>query len=176
MAQVLGYCEVVFLYQKAKDFWKGKSEVKVTCMTYGSNQGASAIKLTEKNARLTFEKWKPQLAWGAESLPIRDKMHERASGLNHITTRFASEAGTAIAFSLADVLGAKKQAEVLGRMSQNIMLCRKAKTKMIIGSFASTPQAMRAPRDIIGLFVTLGMHRKEAQDALQCEEVTSSKK
>jgi len=53
--------------------------------------------------------------------------------------------GVAIGFSMYSILsaGPQKRAIVMGRIMQNIKLCRKFKVKMKIASFAKSPGGMR---------------------------------
>lgn len=86
----------------------------------------------------------------------RDFIHHRASGLNHILCKLAKEKKVAVGFSLSPVLSDKDRHVILGRMMQNINLCKKFKLKTIIASFAQEPYEMRSAHDIKSLFEILG--------------------
>ncbi len=49
---------------------------------------------------------------------------------------------------------------------QNIKLCRKAKCKVFIGSFAKNPSELRSKHDLKAFFICLGMHPSEAKKAV----------
>ena len=73
---------------------------------------------------------------------------------------------TSLALSFNQILKArpKRRAEIMGRMAQNIMLCRKYKVKVIITSFATDPYEMRSPHDLMALGRMLGMDTKQVKD------------
>src|SRR3989338_6580410 len=60
----------------------------------------------------------------------KDFMHQRNSGLNHVLCALAKENNVAIGFSFSSILHAEKRAVLLGRIMQNILLCRKYKIPM----------------------------------------------
>jgi len=103
------------------------------------------------------------VVFGFEKLGGRDKMHYRDSGLNQVLCRLAAQKGVAIGFSFADVLSVQgaQRAVLLGRMMQNIRLCRKFKVAVRLGSFASSPKGMRGREDLISLFCSVGFSRSE---------------
>ncbi len=82
--------------------------------------------------------------------------------------RLAKKNDVAIGFSFNSVLNSSGmlRAQIIGRMQQNISLCRKYKNKTVIASFARNPYEMRAPGDLMAFFVAIGMHQKEAKDGL----------
>jgi len=98
----------------------------------------------------------------------KDFMHQRASGLNHVMCKLAKRNNISIAFPFSQILNLenKKRAELIGRIMQNIKLCRKYKVKTIIASFAKKPFEMRPQNDLISFFSNIGMHPKEAKDSL----------
>ena len=124
------------------------------------------VQNSEKN-REVLEKSKADILFDLETQNKRDFIHHRASGLNHILCNLANKNNKIIAFSLNSILNSKNKAQVLGRISQNIKLCRKYKVKTLISSFAKNPFEMRSVSDLMNLFVVLGMHQKEAKDSLK---------
>lgn len=96
----------------------------------------------------------------------RDSFHQRHSGLNQVLCKIAKKNRIAIAFNFNDILNAKNKHRILGKMMQNIRLCRKYKVDMIIASFAREKYEMRNPNDLISFFVCLGMNQGEAKNAL----------
>jgi RNase P/RNase MRP subunit p30 len=78
-----------------------------------------------------------------------------------------SKNNIALGFSLNSILNSKNKHIILGRITQNIKLCRKYKVKMIIGSFTSNPFEMRSYHDLASLFLKLGMTQKEVKDSLE---------
>ena len=92
----------------------------------------------------------------------KDSLHFRAGGLDHILTRLCKEKNVAIGFSLSTL----DNSLMIGRIRQNIQLCRKYKVKMLFFSFASNQFELRSANDILSLLRILGMTGKEAKDAL----------
>tara|TARA_Y100000310_G_C20601434_1_gene773260 strand:+ start:528 stop:1052 length:525 start_codon:yes stop_codon:yes gene_type:complete len=97
----------------------------------------------------------------------KDFMHHRDSGLNQVLCKLAKERNIAIGFSFSAILKSKNLPEDLGRIIQNIKLCRKYKVKMVIASFAKNKNEQRNIKDIQSFFKVLGMTGKE----LQCDFV-----
>ncbi len=97
-----------------------------------------------------------------------DFLNARNSGLNQVLLGLAKKNNIAIGINFNEILKSRsvERAKLLGRISQNIALCRKYKVKMVLGSFASNEFEMRAPKDFISFLITLGMHPKEAKEAL----------
>ncbi len=93
----------------------------------------------------------------------KDFMHQRNSGLNHVLCALAKENNVAIGFSFSCILHAQQRAKSLGRMMQNILLCRKYKIHMVIGSFAENEWDVRNEKDLQAFFKVLGMTGKEVQ-------------
>ncbi len=124
------------------------------------------VQNSEKN-REVLEKSKADILFDLETQNRRDFIHHRASGLNQVLCKLANANKKTIAFSFNSILNSKNRAQLLGRISQNIRLCRKYKVKTLISSFAKNPFEMRSVYDLINLFVVLGMHPREAKDSLK---------
>ena len=182
IAEKLGYKTLCFLYNFDKYFEKKDFEIKNKKITIHKGILADlkninkinnklkdkvfiAIKSSENNREI-IEASKANLIFSFEENNKRDFMHQRASGLNHILCKLAEQNNVAIGFSLSSILDSKNKHIILGRIMQNIKLCRKYKVKTVIASFASNPYEMKSPHDIISLFVNLGMTQKESKDSL----------
>ena len=178
IAEKLGYKELLFLYPIEHYINKKIFESKNVKIFYGiladhknidkiksKDEVLIAVKSSENNREI-IEASKANLIFSFEENNKRDFMHQRASGLNHILCKLARENNVAIGFSLSSILNSKNKHVILGRITQNIKLCRKYKVKTVIASFSSNPYEMKSPHDIISLFETLGMHPKEAKDSL----------
>jgi len=185
IAEKLGYEELLFLYdfdeymakQRHNNAPNPKIKIKYGLLATEKNiQKISSkfrnetiflvIKSSTQNREI-IEKSQVNLIFALEETTKRDFMHQRGSGLDHITAKLASEHNIIVGFSLNSVLNSENKHIILGRMMQNIMLCRKYKVKTIIASFAQSPSQMRSPYDIMSLLETLGMHHKEAKDSLK---------
>lgn len=171
MAKKLGFKELVFLYIHKNMFYKGKQDIKITNALIAdekkTQKDINTFVKNPKDARLAFEKARPICVFDLE-LQKRDFMHQRGSGFNHIMAKFANLNNIHVGFSFSTILNASKlqSARIIGRIKQNIMLCRKYKAKTVIASFTANPFDMRAPKDLIAFFTTVGMHPKEAKDSI----------
>ena len=57
--------------------------------------------------------------------------------------------------------------QILGRMMQNVKICRKYKTKMIVFSFAENKKEMRDVKDLISFGRVIGMTPGEAKKSVE---------
>jgi len=118
------------------------------------------------DARAALERLHPDIIYGLEEGTRADMIHQRNAGLNHITCKMAAAIGTSVGFSFSSLLDLRNRTRIIGRMAQNIKLCRKYGVKMLIASFATDPMQMRAPEELQSLFRTIGMTQTESKQAL----------
>ncbi len=174
IAKQLGYSELCFVYSKDLD----RKRVKVAALQkktgimlfIGSDRKEKAdlaVVMAGADNRETIERAKTDLIFGLEATGKRDFAFSRNSGLNQVLCKLAKDKGVMIGLSFSDVLRSKSPQTVLGRMKQNITLCRKYKTGMVIASFAKDPFEMRSPHDLAAFFVCAGMDTNDAQKALE---------
>ena len=95
------------------------------------------------------------LIFSFEENQRRDFIHQRASGLNHILCSLARKNSITIGFSFTSILNAKDRHEILGRIMQNLRMCKQFKVKTVIASFAKNPYEMRSMHDLSSLFKIL---------------------
>jgi len=124
------------------------------------------VKSIPEQDQKILEKLIPDILFDLELSPKKDPLHFRLSGLNQVLCNLAQKNNTAIGFSFSSMLNYKNKPQLLGRIIQNIKLCRKYKVKTIFASFAKTPLQMRSPHDLISLAIVLGMHPSEAKLSL----------
>jgi len=184
----LGYKNICFLYDyKAKikkikeknlDIFSGIITGPAE-MKKARNADLIVVKSSEKD-RHVFEKAKPDLIFDLELKAKKDFIHHRNSGLNHVLCNLAKKNKILVGFSLSSLLSTKDmlRSQIIGRIKQNIRLCRKYKIKTVLASFATTPYEMRSSHDLISLGISLGMHPKEAKESLQnaLQKINSNKK
>lgn len=179
IAEKLGYSGLVLVYgakADVPDLNKFRTKIKLKAALLSPQKKVQSARLKSKlvfvkaveDNRFAFEKSMPDLVFAIEEAQPRDFMHQRGSGLNHIMCRFAKENNVKIGFSFNSILNSSgmSRAQVIGRMQQNILLCRKFKCRTVIASFAKDPYEMRAPKDLMAFFTEIGMHQKEAKDSL----------
>lgn len=178
-AQKLGYTGLVFVYDKKEELENAKLprtnlEIKKALLAEPRKVHAYRekyfliVKSSEQDQHV-LEKTPPNIIFGLEALAEKDQLHQRTSGLNQVLCASAARNKVSIGFSFTDILTVQgfRRAQILGRVRQNIALCRKYKVKMVIASFAKNPTQMRNQQDLRSLFVLLGMHPKEAREALE---------
>jgi len=91
----------------------------------------------------------------------------RNSGLNDVMCRLASQNDVTIGIDLSTLPEERfARAERIGRIIQNIMLCRKFKTKIFI--FSSKNEFNE--HDLRGIAMTFGMSTKQADESLVFSE------
>jgi len=112
--------------------------------------------ITPESDQSIFEKSRPNLIFNLELLPQKDKMHYRNSGLNQVLCNLAKENNIQIGFSFSTILNSKNRVQLLGRIAQNLKLCKKYKLQTIIASFAQNPSEMRNLDDLKALQSLLG--------------------
>ena len=184
MAEKLGYKELLFLYnfeeysEKPQDK-ATSSKIKISHGILANERNIQKINNKFKNKgvfvaikssmsnREIIEKPYANLIFSLEEYGRKDFMHQRGSGLDHILAKLAHDNKVAIGFSVNSMLNSENKHIILGRMMQNIRLCRKYRVKTIIASFAVKPYQMRSPYDIISLFAILGMPQEEVKQSLE---------
>lgn len=175
IALKLGYSKICFVYpidrfSKNKNIKNTKIIIDVGILAK-PNEIIKAKRLSDfvvvrssEDNRHVIEKLKPNLIFDLETEFRKDFVHHRASGLNQVLCRFLKENNIAVGFSFSTILNSN--AKILGRISQNIKLCRKYHLKTAVASFARDPFSMRAPSDLTAFFTCLGMHPSEAKSSL----------
>ena len=163
MAASLGYDEIVFAYDEQHlprenfEFRKLKTRIAVLNPKNPLKARKNADMLVaDKDARHCLEKTDIDIVFGLEAKEKRDFMKQRNSGLNHILCAIASRRGKTYGLDFRDVLMAKNRADIIGKMMQNMMLCRKYRVRTIIFSGATEPFEMRNYRDMKSFFEMMG--------------------
>jgi len=155
MAIKLEYKEICFAYNEkqfpAKIPETKKLEIKTAIIN--PNNPARARKkadflISDENARNAFEGNEIGIVFGLEAKERNDFTRQRNSGLNQVLCEIAARKNKTYGFNFRNVLAAKNRAEIIGRMIQNLMLCKKYKVKIIFFSGAKEPVEMRNERDL----------------------------
>lgn len=163
MAERLGHKQVTFVYplmhytEKSKKAYPGKIAIQYGIIAKpdevlkAKSMCRRVIVANSDHNRLVIEKLRPTLIYNLEISPKKDSMHQRNSGLNHILCAFASQHHVAIGFNYSLLQQKERRSVILGRMMQNMMLCRKYKLSVMFASFSADPWKMRAPTDVESL-------------------------
>jgi len=152
-AKKLGYKLVII----GKDAYIAKNSNDVS-----KNRSKYKYILAEDN--WGFNDKRVDIIFNLETGKMKDFMHHRASGLNDVFAKQAKANKISICFNIG-LLKSNKDV-ILGRMMQNVRICRKYKINMILSSFATNEYEMKGTSDIKSLGVILGMHPSEAKKAL----------
>ncbi len=174
MSVKLGYSGLCFVYNSVDELIRNKEKLKKSKskllfgLKFESKEKVYDFIITRASgkSRQILEKGKADIIYDFEKGSREDYIHHRASGLNQVLCKFARKNNVAVGFSVSSILNNEKKPVLLGRIKQNIKLCRKYKVRMIIGSFSSEPYKMRSLHDLISLFCLLGIHPSEAKKAL----------
>lgn len=132
-------------------------------MDKASRHSRLLVAKSSDNDRNIIESGKVKIIYGFEEVHKKDYIHQRASGLNHILCELAAKNKVAIGFSYCSLINQSPAVAsmAMGRMVQNMRLCRKYGVKTAIGAFTEKPYGLRAQHDIESLFRTLGMGDKK---------------
>lgn len=107
--------------------------------------------------RSVIEKFKPDMIFDFENEDHKDGLHARKSGLNHVLCSIMAKNRIVMGISFRSLLLAGQRPRLLGRMMQNVSLCKKYKVGMILASFAQAPYELRNPKDLDALSRVLGI-------------------
>ena len=118
--------------------------------------------------RKVLENKKVDILLSPERGGRKDRLKQGDSGLNHVLCRIARQNNIAIGIDFKEMLdkkedeGKKQLAEHLRRIMQNIRLCKKAKTNMILMN-----KSGRDDYDLRAFLSTLGMPTDMAKRAVE---------
>jgi RNase P/RNase MRP subunit p30 len=95
----------------------------------------------------------------------RDNLHHRSSGLDSTSAKLCARSNVLVLVNLANLRSLDPV--FLGRVQQNILLCRKHGAPLGVVSSAKTEGELPNERDVQSLLVTLGASPGEAKRATQ---------
>ena len=162
LAKKLGYTGLVCCYSKIPEKIP-KTVLPLVCIDMNKPKGALRILPASDKTRAMIEMKQADLIFDFEATGKKEYIHHRGSGMNHVLAHLMEKKSIALGFAFSTLLHADllKRAQLIGRMHQNIMLCRKYHVPMITASFAGRPYELRSPHDLAALFSDVGMHPKE---------------
>lgn len=171
MAERLGLEGVCFLYERPRDIssFQKATKLKVLSATLQLSKADLRLARGGEDVRDILEKTNVDMVFELEDHREKDFMRQRSSGMNHVTASIAHDKGKAVAFSLHPLLinSGRQRVQVLGRMMQNVQLCRKYKVEMCLASFARSPWQMRAEGELKAVGSIIGMLPAEAKKAVE---------
>ena len=126
------------------------------------------VKDSNKN-RKVLESKGIDVLFDLENHKRKDFIHHRNSGLNQVLCNLANKNKIIIGFNFNSVLKSEpvQCSTILGRMMQNVRLCRKYKIDMITASFATSPYEMRSLHDLRAFARLIGMQPGEANNSVK---------
>ncbi len=129
----------------------------------------NSIILCNSNSREIFESHIPLHIYWLEDSAKADSMHTRHSGMNHILAELAHKNDHTICFSPSLLMGENNPyfSMLLGRMMQNVMLCRKYNIQMKLATFAKIPYRLRTEKEMESFGHFIGMTRGEINSSLR---------
>lgn len=98
-----------------------------------------------------------------------DNLKQRDSGINHVVAKEASKRGVVIIIDFNGIqkIKGKEKALRLGRLIQNVKICRKAGCDIKIASLASNQKSLVDERGRKSFGVSLGMSSSQATKSVQ---------
>lgn len=120
----------------------------------------------EEVNRVVCENKHVDIFYGLEFFNGKDFIHSRNSGLNQVLCKLAKKNDIVIGFSFGDLMRSQNREIGLGRMMQNVLLCRKYKLKMFLGSFATNKLELKNKSELMSFGRIIGMSGKEVKDSL----------
>ena len=151
----LGYREICFAYAENKlprELTK-TSKLSIKTAILNPKNPARAKRnadflIADENARTAFESKEIDIVFGLEAKAGKDFARQRDSGLNQVLCEIAAKKNKIYGFNFRDLLMAKNRSAIIGRMMQNMMLCKKYKVNTIFFSGAKEPYEMRNEKDL----------------------------
>ena len=177
LALKLNYNGIVFLHT-LKDFVEVKSKKldvvnAIICLPKEVQKArrdtnfvfVQSVAGKDESDRLCMEKFKPDGMFGFEGAKRKDFMHHRNSSLNQILAKIMFDKKVAYVLDCSMLLDEKLRVKVLGRIKQNLILAKKYKVNIVLGSFAKSPYDMLYPNDAFSLLSFVGLNPKECKQA-----------
>jgi RNase P/RNase MRP subunit p30 len=179
VAERLGTKGLLFLYEDEKK--EKEQKQKIEALQKNSKLKLFSGFLVRKNTNsrgITFAKAEQQniengnlrFLYDFEEQEQRDSFHYRRSGANQVLCEIMKEKEKVFVLDMEKILNFSRQREMLlGRMKQNLMLIQKYKLNVIICSFATKPENLRASMEYSSLIRAFGYEElaKKAVNNLQ---------
>ncbi|MFA4887541.1 MAG: RNase P subunit p30 family protein [Candidatus Nanoarchaeia archaeon] len=113
-------------------------------------------------ARTLIEQKKVDILLNPHLAQGKDPMHSKHSGLNQVLCELARKQDVAIGITLDTCT----TPVALGRIFQNVVLCRKYHVPLFLFTFAKNPYELRNPKDLLSFCTLLGMNSSQALTAV----------
>ncbi|HLC85387.1 MAG TPA: hypothetical protein VJH22_06360 [Candidatus Nanoarchaeia archaeon] len=155
MARRLGIGELVFVYREAPPPLQVFEGVKVShAVVIKDKPLPRMINLIDDAQKTRFASEHP-MVWGLCGIERgqKDFLHHRGSGINQVIAKMLAknQKHYLLDFSLLLHAPQPERSRLMGRMAQNLCLCKKFGVAVHIASFARSPQGMRSTKDLQAL-------------------------
>lgn len=97
----------------------------------------------------------------------KDSLKQRASGINHVVAKEAIKKKIAVVVSLDELeksLNEKEKSKKISRIIQNVKICRKAKCRIKIATFATKENQLLSEKEIQAIGFSWGMSSQQVKD------------
>jgi len=147
-----------------------EKEIRSIISSLASKQDKKLIAIQAKDNffnRRIIETCKVNFLVSPELNSDKDTIKQRSSGFNHVLAKEATKKNISIIinFSELEKLDKKEKSIILARIIQNIKICRKAKCKIKIATFAKTKEELKTERELKSFLFSLGTSSQQAEDA-----------
>jgi RNase P/RNase MRP subunit p30 len=97
-----------------------------------------------------------------------DSLKQRDSGINHVVAKLAREKNVKIVVDFGEIskMKGKEKALRIGRIIQNVKVCRRAKCDLKIASFGKSEKDLIGEKERVAFGVSLGMSSAQARDCV----------
>ncbi|MDD5649557.1 MAG: RNase P subunit p30 family protein [Candidatus Nanoarchaeia archaeon] len=152
LSKKLGFSDIFFIQNE--DIVKNLKEIKGNKLNIvlGGNDEFNRQALTNKNTTILLN----------PEPDTKDSLKQKNSGLNQVLCNLANKNKVAIAFSIERL----QDLNLLGKIIQNIKLCKKYKVKMLFFTLARNKYELVSSYDLLSILRVLGMNPNEAKYAL----------
>jgi len=157
------YCDLVFM-DKDKEIETLTEQLGFNKVYYKEDMNKLGI-VEENNyerKRKIIEERGLKILLNPHLLTIKDDLHYRSSGLDQVLCKLMNKNNISLGISLDAI---NNYVEI-GRIMQNIVLCRKYKVKVLFFTFAKTKYELLSRKDVEGLLRVLGMSSQQVNIAL----------
>src|SRR3989344_380784 len=124
-----------------------------------SKEKLNIVNANKDFLRKIFESSKVDIVLGLEKLEERDSLHYRNSGLNQVLCNLARKNNISVGISFKDILNSDNLGLLLGRIMQNVALCKKYKVNIVFATFASDFYDLRLSKDLEAFAKLIGIDK-----------------
>ena len=124
---------------------------------------------TDEINRMALEDKRTDMLLDPEETRKKDFMKWRNSGLNHVLCKLAEKNNIkiGISFSRLNRMGSEEKSLKIGKIMQNIRLCRKYKAKIVLASFAESEKDLLSGYELKSIGLILGMTPQQVNESLE---------